>query len=53
MRKEYDIDNECIRRYFNDLKKIKPLPKEEETILLKRYKLYNDIEAKNKIIESY
>lgn len=52
MRKEYDIDNECIRRYFNDLKKIKPLPKEEETILLKRYKLYNDIEAKNKIIES-
>lgn len=52
MRCDYDIDNECIRRYFNDLKKIKPLPKEEEAILLRRYKLYNDIDAKNKIIES-
>ena len=48
--KHLDID-ECIENYFKNLKKFKPLKKEEERKLIEAYKLRNDISARNKLIE--
>lgn len=48
--KHYDID-ECVENYFKNLKKFKPLKKEEERKLIEAYKLRNDIGARNKLIE--
>lgn len=48
--KHLDID-ECVENYFNNLKQFKPLKKEEERKLIEAYKLRNDINARNKLIE--
>ena len=46
-----DIDD-TVKLYFNSLKDYKPLSKKEEHELLRRYKIQNDIEARNKLIKS-
>jgi RNA polymerase primary sigma factor len=48
--KHLDID-ECVENYFHNLKQFKPLKKEEERKLIEAYKLRNDINARNKLIE--
>lgn len=48
--KQLDID-ECVEKYFKNLKQFKPLKKEEERKLIEAYKLRNDISARNKLIE--
>lgn len=45
-----DFKNE-IKIYFNDIKKLKPLTKEEEKLLFQKIKK-GDVNARNKIIES-
>jgi RNA polymerase primary sigma factor len=46
-----DIDY-TTRQYAIELSRVKLLTKEEEELLYKRYKKHNDIEARNKLIES-
>lgn len=46
-----DID-ETVNQYFKSLKNFKPLKKEEEKRLMEAYKLRNDLNARNKLIES-
>lgn len=41
-----------VKKYFNDLKHIKPLSKEQEHILLKRYQQENDLKARNQLIQA-
>lgn len=48
--KQKDID-ECVEQYLKSLKKFKPLKKSEERQLLEAYKLRNDLNARNKLIE--
>ena len=50
--KQYQDIDETVRHYFRLLKKYKPLKKDEEQMLLRRYKKYNDIEARNRVIVS-
>lgn len=49
--KRENID-EGTKKYFNDLKDVKPLTKSEERKLMLRYKNQNDINARNKLITS-
>ena len=44
--------DECVVQYMSSLKKITPLKKEEEHILMQRYKKKNDINARNKLVVS-
>lgn len=44
--------NVTTRQYLNSIKNYKALTKAEEHILFKRYRDYNDIEARNRIITS-
>jgi RNA polymerase primary sigma factor len=53
MSNEQELDiNECVQQYLTSLKNFKPLKKEEERQLLLAYKLRNDLNARNKLIES-
>lgn len=53
MNNEQELDiNECVQQYLTSLKNFKPLKKEEERQLLLAYKLRNDLNARNKLIES-
>ena len=47
----YDID-ETLKYYFTTLKDFKPLTKKEEHELIWRYKNFNDLNARNKVINS-
>ena len=44
---EYDTN---VEKYFNDISNYKPLSREEEYELWKKYKYENDIEARNKLV---
>ena len=44
---EYDTN---IEKYFNDISDYKPLSREEEYELWRKYKYENDIEARNKLV---
>jgi RNA polymerase primary sigma factor len=46
-----DID-ETVKSYFDGLKEFKPLSKKEERELLWKYKIGNDISARNKLINA-
>ena len=46
---KYEID-ETVKQYFDSLKDIKPLSKKEEKDLMRRYRLNNDLSARNKLI---
>lgn len=46
-----EID-ECLYRYFNTLKNIKPLSKKNEQELMRKYKLENDLKARDLLILS-
>lgn len=46
---EYDTN---VEKYFNDISNYKPLPREEEYELWKKYKYENDINARNKLVSS-
>lgn len=52
MAADNERNDECIDLYFKELEHIKPLSKEDEGALIQRYKKYNDIEARNKLITS-
>lgn len=47
----YDID-ECAKQYMKNIKNLKPLNKEEEHKLIKKYKKNHDLNARNKLITS-
>ena len=47
----YDIDP-CAQIYMKSIKEIKPLNKEDEHRLIKRYKKNHDLDARNKLITS-
>lgn len=51
MNYENGIDN-GVKQYLNDLKDVKPLSKAEEQELMRRYKIENDLNARNKLIKS-
>ena len=48
---QLDID-ETVKSYFDGLKEFKPLSKKEERELLWKYKIGNDISARNKLINA-
>ena len=50
LKKQNVIVEEDLTRYFNDLKRYKPLPRAEERQLMRRYKEENDIVARQKLI---
>lgn len=50
LKKQNVIVEEDLTRYFNDLKRYKPLPHAEERQLMRRYKEENDIVARQKLI---
>ena len=50
LKKQNVIVEEDLTRYFNDLKRYKPLPRAEERQLMLRYKEENDIVARQKLI---
>ena len=49
--KKLEIDS-TVKSYFDSLKFYKPLTKVEEHELLKKYRLHNDLNARNKLITS-
>lgn len=50
LNKQNVIVEEDLTRYFNDLKRYKPLPRDEERRLMRQYKEENDIVARQKLI---
>lgn len=50
--RRYVEDNRILEDFHSELKKCKPLVKEEEITLWKKYKTDNDLEARDKILTS-
>lgn len=50
--KDFNIKSSSLLHYYESLKNFPPLSKEEERVLLKRYKENNDIIARQKLITS-
>lgn len=51
----YDLNRDIersVKTYFKDLKDYKPLSKEEEHDLLRKYKIHGDLSARDKLIKS-
>lgn len=49
---ENDNENRLYKIYYKELKDCKPISREEEVKLIKKYKNNNDINARNKLIRS-
>lgn len=50
--RENDIEDKLYKIYYKELKDCKPISREEEVKLVKKYKKNNDLNARNKLIKS-